>query len=427
MNLKYISPLIEELFVFFSQEHIEGHNFDRLMRILTTIRKKSLPPNNEEEWEEESMSLFFDFSNSLIGEASFSVKTMLILHSIGVDISTASSMQEKICYNSYASLRIFEHQFRRENNEDFAYFFNLEDEANEYITNLDNLSSLLSDLSSIMEQVLRDRLNLDMKYYKNDDKYANAKRQMVKPQNSTTDSSAYIKELQKKNYDELEDNLLGRKYLDIIAVNNYSSENNYWIIDNHFYCLLFDYISEVILENPDTMNSDLDNVMDQFTGLRAEYFALNGKSSTSPEYDVDTDIIENKKEKPNINNDYAPIEVRREMVKVYTKLAGEIGIDTEYISQVFKTDDEPLWDAINKSRMGKKHDGFPYQNVKLVPFLALIGVLKKQKKIGGMKEYVNKINAGFDKDAAYQICKDCSQSDPDKRPQLAEEIIYRLQ
>lgn len=295
------------------------------------------------------------------------------------------------------------------------------------------INALVSFLEELIEAHLtpapKTVLNLCINYMdyaiNNNPIYNNTKREynILKVNKSTENEKINrIGNLQETNTQNLNQNLFGREF--ILHLDEPAVKRNQFIIRN-----ILPIIKEDIGQRDGTQPIDYTQELRNFALHYGIYCLLHDEEPWCENLLQEDKGEENKKviaEKREASEPFPQL-VREEMVNVYTKLAGEIGIDTEYISQVFKTDDKKLWDAINESRMGKKHDGFPYQNVKLVPFLALIGVLKKQKKIGGMKEYVNKINAGFDKDAAYQICKDCSQSDPDKRPQLAEEIIYRLQ
>lgn len=234
--------------------------------------------------------------------------------------------------------------------------------------------------------------------------------------------------MKNENIDNLKANHFGKFFYDYAA---YPDKRYSYALINNFPHASIQYIEEGV--------TNIFSKMEEFCYLQALYCLLHDEDPIPPEYrkqepapQPETNTKQkNKNTAPTQSHDNYTPEERKEIINCYKGLAGFMGIDTHWITVIFKPNDDNLWAAIKAD--GQEHLMHPDRpdGTNITPLLNLLGVLSRIGKLEKRPaEYYQKLSTNFPylkKEKINQLVKNGSRKkSPRKLAIIIEECLDNL-
>ena len=387
-----------------------------LKKALSTIENKCQAPLDTELFDEEAISLFCSLASHLVENAQQCLNKF-------TELFKPDSSYNDLTFDDYAAISQFVNNYRYGERIDpiDGCIWNYQCEK-EYIKSIDTLFQKLCDtLFDCFERPLKDSYHLwaDRVYWSNGT-YSNTLRKANKLKCSS-DPERGMRELKNEIFTALENNVFGREYTKII--NEDPTERDIDMDDD-----LFEILHQHIIHSQDDQSKlwspspqpeafSFDQELQEYCELRASWLLLNNETST---FFDDHEETEKETQQPvpttppKEPDNYTP-EERKKIIDCYTGLAGFMGIDTHWITVIFKPNDDNLWAAIKADRQiplmhPNRNDG-----TNIAPLLNLLGVLCHTKKLSNKpSSYYNKLSkqlTHLDKNRIASLVKNGNRED----------------
>lgn len=219
-------------------------------------------------------------------------------------------------------------------------------------------------------------------------------------------------QLKNENLDKLKANHFGKHFIDY--ADNPDLRFHYALVET-----FQDAASQYIEDDRET---DISEKIHEFYYLQALYCLLHDEAPLPPEFREPEELSQPEIETPQADstaqkkepNNYT-LEERQKIIDCYTGLAGFMGIDTHWITVIFKPNDDNLWAAIKADRQiplmhPNRNDG-----TNIAPLLNLLGVLCHTKKLSNKpSSYYNKLSkqlTHLDKNRIASLVKNGNRED----------------
>ena len=253
----------------------------------------------------------------------------------------------------------------------------------------------------------------------------------------SSDPEKGMRELKNEIFTALENNVFGREYTKII--NEDPTERDIDMDDD-----LFEILHQHIIHSQDDPSKlwspstqpeafSFDQELQEYCELRASWLLLNDETSTyfddHEEPEEETQQVDNTTTPKKEPDNYTP-EERQKIIDCYTGLAGFMGIDTHWITVIFKPNDDNLWAAIKADRQiplmhPNRNDG-----TNIAPLLNLLGVLCHTKKLSNKpSSYYNKLSkqlTHLDKNRIASLVKNGNRKEPRGLANTIKECLDKL-
>lgn len=205
--------------------------------------------------------------------------------------------------------------------------------------------------------------------------------------------------------------------------------------DRRFHYALVDCFPSATLKIDYDKETNLYEIITEFYYLQALYCLLHDEDPTPPEFREKTsqqeketqltDTTDTQKEP----NNYTP-EERQKIIGCYTGFAKIMELDTHWITDIFKPDDDRLWAAIKADKQTPLMHPNRTDGTNISPLLNLLGVLCRTGKLEkGSAEYYNKLLTNFPyltKGKINPLVKNGSRDNPRKLASIIEKRLGNL-
>lgn len=389
-----------------------------LKKALNTIENRCQTPLDTELFDEEAIDLFCSFASHLVENAQQCLNKF-------TELFKPDSSYNDLTFDDYAAISQFVNNYRYGERIDpiEGGTWNYQCEK-EYIESIDTLSqNLCYTLFDCFERPLKDSYHLwaDRVYWSNGT-YSNTLRKANKLKCSS-DPEKGMRELKNEIFTALENNVFGREYTKII--NEDPTERDIDMDDD-----LFEILHQHIIHSQDDPSElwspstqpeafSFDQELQEYCELRASWLLLNDETSTffdnPEETEEETQQVDNttspKKEPDNYTS-----EERLKIINCYKGLANFMTIDTHWITDIFKPNDDNLWAAIKADGQTALMHPNRIDGTNIAPLLNLLGVLCHSGKLSDKpSSYYNKLSeqlTHLDKNRIASLVKNGNRKEP---------------
>ena len=388
-----------------------------LKKTLNTIENRCQAPLDTELFDEEAIGLLCSLASHLVENAQRCIKKI-------TEKFEPDYVCNDITFDDYAVISQFVNNYYYRGTtvhvEGWPWNYPCE---KDYIESIDNLFHNLCDtLFDCFEKPLKDSYHLWAKrVYWTNDTYSNTLRKANKLKCSP-DPEKGMRELKNEIFTALENNVFGREYTTIINEDpterdEYMDDNLFEILNQHIIHSQDDH-SKLWSPSPQPEAFSFDQELQEYCELRASWLLLNNETSTY--FDAPEEALEETQQPDSTllthkNDNYTPDE-RQKIIGCYTSLAGFMGIDTHWITDVFKPDDDNLWAAIKADRQTALMHPNRTDGTNIAPLLNLLGVLCNSRKLSDKpSSYYNKLSEGqphLDKNRIASLVKNGNRKEP---------------